>query len=68
MDYQNHSSEIFNQDMGVIQVSKNGPLMIDLYSNDINMIYGQKENILFADDTSLTYTGKNFESMIHHVN
>jgi len=68
VDYQNHSSEILNQDMGVIQGSKNGPLMFDLYSNDINMICGQKENILFADDTSLTYTDKNFESLIHRVN
>ena len=68
MDYRNHSSEILDQDMGVIQGSKNGPLMFDLYSNDINMICGQKENILYADNTSLTYTGKNIESLIHHVN
>ena len=66
--YRGNLSNSAYQDIGVIQGSKMGPLFFDIYSNDINMICDQKENILFADDTCLIYFGVDLERLVMHVN
>ena len=58
----------FFTSLGVIQGSKTGPLLYDIYSNDINHLCGDRENILFADDTCLTYVGDDLSSLAEHVN
>jgi hypothetical protein len=45
---------------GVPQVSVLGPLLFLLYINDITDNLGNLAR-LFADDTSLSYSGKNFD-------
>ena len=42
--------------------------MFDIYSNDINFLCENKENLLFADDTCLTYTGNDLTSLVTYVN
>ena len=49
---------------GVPQVSVLGPLLYLLYINDITDNLGNLAR-LFADDTSLSYSGKNFYLMIY---
>ena len=61
-------SDTKTQEMGVIQGSKNGPLFFDIYSNDFNLICEERENLHFADDTCLIYTGNNLPLMTHHIN
>ena len=68
MTYDGASSKLLSQSLGVIQGSKTGPLLYDIYSNDINHLCGDRENILFADDTCLTYVGDDLSSLAEHVN
>ena len=57
-----------NQNIGVVQGSRLGPLLYDIYSNDFNNLCSNDENILYADDTCLVYNGDNLENLIRHVN
>ena len=67
VSYQGHNSSISAQNISVIQGSKNGPLMYDIYSNDLNYICENK-NIMFADDTCLVYVGGNLADLVGLVN
>ena len=67
VSYNNFSSEISSQDIGVIQGSMNGPFFYDVYSNDLNFICNGA-NIMFADDTCLIYSGENLEVLMSNVN
>ena len=66
--YKDVKSEIFNQNIGVIQGSRLGPLLFDVYANDINNLCHHKENIMFADDTCLTYFDSDLDRLTNHVN
>ena len=66
--YKNNVSSICEQEIGTIQGSKTGPMYFDICSNDLNMICSNKENLLFADDTCLVYTGDDLDTLIAHVN
>ena len=66
--YKNVVSVARAQDIGVIQGSKIGPLFFDIYSNDLNNICSDKENLLFADDTCLVYYDSNLKNLENHVN
>ena len=46
-------SLILEQNVCVIQSSKAGPQLHDIFSNDLGMILEQDEKIMFAGDTSL---------------
>ena len=61
-------SRKLQQNIGVIQGSRLGPLLYDIYSNDFNYLCSDDENILYADDTVLVYQGDNLDNLIHHVN
>ena len=56
------------QDIGIVQGSRLGPLLYDIYSNDFNWLCSSDENILYADDTCLIYVGDNLETLTQHVN
>ena len=66
--YGGSTSLELSQEFGVIQGSKNGPLFYDIYSNDLNYLCAENENICFADDTCLIYVGSDLESLASHVN
>ena len=52
---------------GVPQISVLGPLLFLLYINDITDSLGNLAR-LFADDTSLSYSGNNFDLMQIEIN
>ena len=55
------------QNIGVIQGSKNGPFFYDVYSNDLNNICNG-ENIMYADDTCLVFSGDNLNILTRQIN
>ena len=61
-------STVREQNIGVIQGSKTGPLFFDIYANDFNSICVNDENVLYADDTSLVYIGDDVGDLCDHVN
>ena len=66
-----HSGSVsskMNQNIGVVQGSRLGPLLYDIYSNDFNYLCANDENILYADDTCLVYLGDDIASLASHVN
>ena len=66
-----HSGSVsskMNQNIGVVQGSRLGPLLYDIYSNDFNYLCANDENILYADDTCLVYLGDDIVSLVSHVN
>ena len=66
--YKSHLSPEMDQNMGVIQGSKTGPLLFDIYATDFDNICTDDENILYADDTCLVYTGESLTELVDHVN
>ena len=60
-------SIVIDQEIGVIQGSKNGTFIHDVYSNDLNSIC-EGANIIFADDTCLFYSGGNLPELTNSVN
>ena len=66
--YRGKKSVIKQQNLGVVQGSKCGPLYYDIYSGDLAKICFEDEFLMFADDTCLTYFGENIDELIGHVN
>ena len=64
----NSESEKLTQDIGVIQGSRLGPLLYDIYSNDFNYLCSEDENIQYADDTCLVYIGDDLNELVQQVN
>ena len=54
--------------IGLPQGSILSPLIFILYINDLNYVSNSFEKVLFADDTALTFTNKNFNSLIQTCN
>ena len=56
-------STVARKELGVIQVSENGALFYDIYSNGFRYLCTEKENML-ADDTCHVYTSDDFQKLI----
>ena len=67
VSYGGYNSNIMDQNIGVIQGSKNGPFFYDIYSNDLNNICNG-ENIMYADDTCLVFTGDDLDALTRQIN
>ena len=61
-------SEKMVQDLGVVQGSRTGPLLFDVYTNDFNSLFSNNENVLYADDTGLVFSGTSLNELIDQVN
>ena len=60
-------SNMESQNLGVIQGSKNGPLMYDIYSGDFENICTD-DYVLCADDTVIGFRGTDLKELLDHVN
>ena len=68
VNYGGVSSRASLQSLGVIQGSRCGPLYYDIYSSDLKHLCSEDEFLMFADDTSLIYTGTDLPALTEHVN
>ena len=68
VSFNSGKSELVNQNLGVIQGSKIGPLFFDIYSNEFKNLLGNDSYILYADDTSVVYVGDDLHRLVAHVN
>ena len=59
VEFSNVKSSVIGQELGTIQGSKNGPRFFDIYSNDMNFLLNDNQNILYADDTTIVYVHEN---------
>ena len=66
--YNDSISIELEQRLGIVQGSRLGPLMYDIYSNDFNKLCFNDENLLYADDTCIFYVGENLQQLCDHVN
>ena len=62
--YQNTNSTECDQKLGVVQGSKNGPFLYDVYSNDLCNILENTDYLFFADDTCLTFLHQDFDELM----
>ena len=56
------------QELGVVQGSKCGPLLYDIYTSDIANVCDDAEYIMYADDTILMMTGNNLDELERRMN
>ena len=68
VQFNDHDSRLMTQSLGIIQGSRLGPLLWDIYSTDFNSLCSRDENILYADDACLIYLGDNLQTLTDHVN
>ena len=61
-------SELKTVNLGVPQGSVLGPLLFLLYMNDLAFCVPEFHTILFADDTSLSLAGQNYDELLCHFN
>ena len=50
----------------MLQCSKSGPLLFDVYYNDFIKIY--RKCTLYADDAALVFVGSNLQELVQRVN
>jgi len=64
VEIQNNKSQLLQVTCGVPQGSVLGPLLFNLYINNICEVSQIVETILFADDTNLLCCGENLEKLL----
>ena len=68
VEYKDTKSKILPIDCGVPQGSVLGPLLFIVYVNDLPKVLSQCKSILFADDTTISYTHENPITLMETVN
>ena len=68
VEYGNCRSSRLQQNIGVIQGSKCGPLFYDIYTGDLNKLCTENESQMYADDTCLCYVGDDISLLTKQVN
>ena len=68
VNFKSNASNIENQDIGVIQGCKTGPMFFDIYCNEFQKLMGEDNYVLYADDTAVVFVGDDLEELVRHVN
>ena len=68
VEYKNTKSKILPIDCGVPQGSVLGPLLFVIYVNDLPNVLKDCKSIIFADDTTISYTHENPHTLFEVVN
>lgn len=66
--FKSDKSDVLSQNLGVVQGSKCGPLLFDIYSSEFSIVCGEDEHILYADDTCIVCVADTLETLTEVVN
>ena len=66
--YSTVESLVRQQNIGTIRFSKLAPRLFDIYSNDMDAIFMNNENVLYADDTAIACVGDYLIALERSVN
>jgi hypothetical protein len=68
VNYNNNDSEKYPVDLSVPQGSCMGPVLYNLYTNDLNNYLDDIAKVVYADDTNLIIVSDDYDSMIEFLN
>ena len=68
VNYNNQNSNMFSVNLSVPQGSCMGPILFNLYTNDLNMYLNDIARVVYADDTIFIVVSDNYDYMIDFMN
>ena len=66
--FKSDKSDVLSQNLCVVQGSKCGPLLFDIYSSEFSIVCGGDEHILYANDTCIMCVAETLETLTDVVN